>query len=79
MASRFAPLADHLRRQGVPRRTVSFGEIEAPVGALPASSRRWRAWWANDRSHVQVKDGWLAVDWQVESVDQDRGTVTFRR
>lgn len=66
-------------RQGVPRHTMSFGEIEALVGALPASSRHWRAWWANDRSHVQAKDGWLAVGWQVESVAQDRETVTFRR
>jgi hypothetical protein len=79
MAKKYVPLADHLRRQSGPRHTMSFAEIEDLVGILPPSAHSWRAWWANDRSHVEAKDGWLAVGWEVESVDQPRETVTFRR
>ena len=79
MAKKYVPLADHLGRQSGPRHTMSFAEIEDLVGILPPSAPSWRAWWANDRAHVEAKDGWLAAGWEVESVDQPRETVTFRR
>ena len=79
MASKYALLADHLRGQDGPRHSMSFAQIEALVGSLPPSARTWRAWWANSRSHVEAKDGWLAAGWEVEAVDQGQETVTFRR
>jgi hypothetical protein len=79
MANKYEPLADHLRRQAGTGHTMSFAEIEDLVEALPPSARTWRAWWANDRSRVQARHGWLVDGWEVESVDQARETVTFRR
>jgi hypothetical protein len=84
MASKYDGLADHLRRQGGTRHTMSFAEIEVLIGtSLPSSARSRLAWWDNDRSpanrHVQSKFGWLAAGWVVESRDLDRETVTFRR
>jgi hypothetical protein len=58
---------------------MSFARIEAFAGPLPPSAHTWRAWWANDRSHVEAKDGWFAAGWEVESVDQPRESDTFRR
>ena len=74
MASKYGALADHLRRQGGPRHTMSFTQIEGLIGTpLPASSRIGSAWWGNDRSpdsrHSQSKHGWLAAGWEVESLD----------
>jgi hypothetical protein len=60
---------------------MSFSEIEDLVGSLPPSAHTWRAWWANDRSHVEARDGWLAAGWQVQMPDLDliQVTVTFCR
>src|SRR5215207_7098446 len=79
MASKYDALAEHLRRQSGPSFTMSFDEIARLVGTeLPASSRTHRPWWGNDRSsHPQSKDGWIAAGWEVESVDQVGGVVTF--
>ena len=63
---------------------MSFADIERLIGSpLPDSSRKHSAWWGNDRSprstHSQAKHGWLAVSWEVESVDPIRQSVTFRK
>ena len=85
MASKYSPLADHLRQQSGPRHTMSFADIETLIGdRLPPSSRNPKsAWWGNVRSpnsrRPQATDGWVAVGWEVESVDQARETVTFRK
>jgi hypothetical protein len=79
MASKYDTLADYPRRQSGSRHAMSFAEIEALVGTLPSSARTWRAWWANDRSHVEAKHGWLAAGWKVESVDLNGQTVTFHK
>lgn len=84
MTSKYGALADYLRRQSGPRHTMSFAQIEALIGTpLPISSRIHGAWWGNDRSpdsqHTQAKRGWLAADWEVESFDPIRQSVTFRK
>jgi hypothetical protein len=88
MASRYDALANHLEQQRGPRYTVSFAKIEQLVGhPLPPSSRPphkgWRTWWGNVRSpnsqRSQATFGWLAAGWEVETVDPDQETVTFRR
>jgi hypothetical protein len=57
--------------------TMSFEEVEALVGALPASAREHRAWWAND-SKVEAQ-AWRAAGWHVQSVNQNAGWVMFAR
>jgi hypothetical protein len=56
--------------------TLAFSEIDDLVGGLPASARKYRAWWANDRSHSQAR-AWLGCGRQVANVDLARATVTF--
>lgn len=60
--------------------TYSFAELEQILGFyLPKSSKSYRPWWANDRSHVQASDGWLNYGWKVGSIDLEKETVIFNR
>jgi len=60
--------------------TLSFKQLEEILGfRLPPSSRKYRAWWANDKTHVQAADGWLRAGWKVDSVDLRKEMVTFKR
>lgn len=59
--------------------TFSFCEIERILGlALPASARRYSAWWRNDASsgHSHAR-AWLSG--RQAQVNLGRGTVVFRR
>jgi hypothetical protein len=58
---------------------LSFEDVEVLVGALPASARRYPAWWANDSEggrHVQAR-AWLNAGREVERVDISGGRVRF--
>jgi hypothetical protein len=55
-----------------------FSRIEELVGPLPASARVHRAWWGNNRSHVQAR-AWLDAGFSVASVKSDVELVIFRR
>jgi hypothetical protein len=58
---------------------VSFEDVEALVGALPASARRYPAWWSNEADgggQVQAR-AWLNAGREVERVDMSRGSVRF--
>lgn len=84
MASKYDSLAAHLRRQSQSPHTMSFTDIEDLIGTPPPeSSYTHNAWRGNDRSpdstHSQAKYGWLAVGWEVKSVDPNRRSVTFRK
>jgi hypothetical protein len=88
MASRYEALASYLSLHPGPTHTMSFAQIEQIIGyPLPPSAqpdhKMFRNWWANDRSqqstHVQAKSGWLAAGWEVDSLDKNRRTVTFRK
>jgi CBS domain-containing protein len=49
----------------------AFGQIEAMIGRkLPASAREHRAWWANDRQHVQARQ-WLDAGWKIKTVSDE--------
>jgi hypothetical protein len=77
--AKYDRLFEHLCRADDGPLTMSFDEIEDLVGALPASARRSKAWWANDPSggaHVQAK-AWLNSGREVESVDQHKHVVRF--
>lgn len=72
---KYDPLAAHLRAAGRPCR-MTFAAIEELVGVLPASARKHRTWWANDRSHVQAA-AWLNAGRVVQSFDLRLEGVEF--
>jgi hypothetical protein len=76
---RYDALVRLLRQGGPSHRTLTFADVEAALGApLPASARRHRPWWANDRTHTQAR-AWLDAGWAVRSVSLDHERVTFAR
>lgn len=73
---KYDPLRVLLQAHDGPQLTLSFAEIAAAVGGLPASANTHRAWWANDPSHVQAR-AWLDAGFAVESVEPGAGRVQF--
>lgn len=60
---------------------VTFDELERIIGfALPASARRYPAWWANQTQggHSQAH-AWIDAGWVTREVDTREGHVTFTR
>jgi hypothetical protein len=77
--SKYEPLGRHLAdaaANGEHMVTLSFGEIERIVGALPPSASR-RQWWANN-SHGQALV-WREAGWHVDKVEIDARRVWFAR
>jgi len=75
---KYSLLGENLGR--LDEETLSFIEVEKILSfSLPASARKHRAWWANDKSHSRTVDGWLSVGWVVKSVDLTRQVVTFMK
>ena len=79
-ARKYAPLARFLSQRTELQVRLSFVDIERILACtLPPSARRYRPWWANDRSrHVQAL-AWLEVGWQTTAVDLERESVLFVR
>ena len=61
---------------------TSFSEIESILGfELPASARRHRPWWANQRSsggHSHAL-AWVVAGWDTAEVDMGSETLLFRQ
>jgi YD repeat-containing protein len=59
---------------------MTFQQIEAVIGgALPASARRHRPWWANDaRGHAHAL-AWLGEGYRTEEVDMEGERLIFAR
>jgi len=77
---KYGILAQYLSQLKKNVKKLEFKKIEDILGfPLPKSARLYRSWWANDKTHVQANDGWLCVDWKVESIDLKGETVTFRK
>lgn len=75
----YQPLFDHLQTVDAVRLELSFGEVERVLGrTLPASARKHRAWWSNERSgsHSHAR-AWMDAGWHVASVDLNAGRVEF--
>ena len=77
---KYDPLFEHLCRAGDDALEMTFDEIGALVGGLPASATRYPAWWANEGAggHVQAQS-WMNAGREVESVDLRAGRVRFSR
>jgi hypothetical protein len=79
--SRYDPLKRYLAERTDPVIHLSFGEIERIIGGpLPASARRHRPWWANERSgsHVHAS-AWMAAGRRTTNVDLNAAVVDFIR
>jgi hypothetical protein len=77
----YQPLSAHLDALGQTRVNLTFSAIERILGrALPASARKHRAWWSNERSgsHSHARS-WMDVGWHVATVDFNAGRVEFER
>ena len=78
--AKYDPLGEHLSRLTMDATTMTFEEISRLVGLLPKSAYDHREWWGNEAhgSHVQAR-AWMNAGFRVDSVHQQRETVTFRR
>jgi hypothetical protein len=77
--SRYDPLRAHLRDRGEPVVRMTFAEIERLLASgLPASARRYPAWWANEESgtHVHAR-AWLDAGRRTAHVNLRSETVEF--
>ena len=80
-SSRYDPLRTYLAGRSEPVVHLSFAENERIIGGpLPASARRHRPWWANERSgsHVHAS-AWMGAGRRTANVDLNLGTVDFTR
>jgi len=68
--SKYSSLRRHLERETGPAVERTFDEIDDVVGGLPASARRYSAWWSNERegTHVQAR-AWMDAGWRVANVN----------
>ena len=79
---KYLKLHDHLCSLETQEWRTSFREIESIIGfVLPASARRHRPWWANQRkgaghSHALA---WVTAGWETAEVDMVEETLVFRR
>ena len=77
--SRYDGLWNYLSPRSEPVVRLSFAQIERIIGgALPASARRYRPWWANEESgtHVHARS-WLDSGRRTANVDLNAETVDF--
>jgi len=75
MAADWKALETYLRRSGLARVTMSWAELEAIVGGMPASSLNHAAWWTGDRTHTSAwRQAGYEVDGRRPGID-----VTFAR
>lgn len=76
MASRYAPLTEYLRSRAEPVVELNFDELDELVGHMPASARRYPAWWANSRTAHDHARAWLDAERQASPRFAD-GCVRF--
>lgn len=80
-AQKYGPLTERLRQVPADQQTITltFAEVSACVGGLPALAYDRRQWWA-DGARRQAR-WWRAAGWRVDrgGIDLDRQTVSFTR
>ncbi|PFF29043.1 hypothetical protein CN327_26620 [Bacillus cereus] len=66
--SKYAPLSDYLSKHEGNHIRLRFEEIEAIISdKLPKSASTHKAWWSDDKTHVQA-NAWLNAQWKVDNV-----------
>jgi DNA-binding transcriptional regulator YiaG len=76
---KYQPLQQYLQASGQSEVTLTFGEIEALTGALPASARQQRAWWGNRRISSVQASAWVGAGYHMVALDLAAEQVTFRK
>lgn len=61
--SKYSALRRQLEHEAGPSVEMTFDEIDQVVGGLPASARRYSAWWSNDPEGrtFRLTRGWAQV------------------
>jgi hypothetical protein len=78
--SKYEPLGDYLKRQGMERIPMTFAEIERVTGVkLPASANKHRPWWSNNPHNSAMTKVWLDAGFESEQVDMEKRRLVFRR
>ena len=78
MPSKFQPITDLLLSCGDDRVTISFSKIEAMIGPLDPSARRYNEYWYESPTHT-ITHAWLRAGFVRESVCRTAETVVLRR
>jgi hypothetical protein len=78
--SKYAPLADYLKKQRHDRVPMTFAEIERITGTkLPPSATRHRPWWSNNPNNSVMTRVWLDAGFESEQVDMAGRKLVFKR
>ncbi len=78
--SKYQPLHDHLRSLRTKHWRASFAEIEEVIGKpLPASARKFPAWWANDNSQGRQSHAWLNSGFATSDLSLTKEEISFER
>jgi len=78
--SKYAPLADYLKKQGRDLVPMTFAEIEKITGAkLPPSATKHRPWWSNNPDNSVMTKAWLDAGFESEQVDMAARKLVFKR
>jgi hypothetical protein len=78
--SKYAPLADYLKKQNRDLVPMTFAEIEKITGAkLPPSATRHRPWWSNNPDNSVMTKVWLDAGFESEQVDMAARKLVFKR
>jgi hypothetical protein len=77
---KYETLGRHLNDLSVNFIDYNISEIEDILGfPLPSSASIYRPWWANDKTHVQARDGWMKYGWNVDTIDFSTNIVRFKK
>lgn len=74
--NKYQPLHDYLMDQKHERVSMRFSDIEKLGIELPASAKKHRPWWANNKHHSQA-NAWLDSSYETEQVDMGSQKLTF--
>lgn len=78
--SKYDPLKHHLKASRADRVPMSFADLERVLGfPLPPSSRKHRAWWANNPGNHVNAQAWHEAGYRAEDVDLEDARLVFVR
>lgn len=78
--SRYAPLADYLRKSGKAEIPMTFDDIEEVIGSrLPPRASAHRAWFSNNPTSNPMTRAWLAAGYRSADVDMAKRKLVFRK
>ncbi len=79
--SKYDLLKEHLQNRTDHLWRARFWEIEKILRCqLPASARKYPAWWANEKNGPHVHShSWQDADWETNDLNLTGEAVTFRK